>query len=157
MIVDIMSREALETVSHKPFSERTAIISITDFDDIPVTLAHEPESILRLEFDDVYTDCITDRSWAEIPLIERLLFERKYHMISDGQAQQIADFVVAQLPLVERIICQCEYGQSRSAAVAAAILEYTQGNGLSVFIDDAYSPNKLVFRKVYERLTGAQK
>ena len=155
MIVDIMSREALEKFSLTPFPERTAVISITDFDDIPVALTHAPGSILRLEFDDVYTDCITDRSWNEIPLIERLLLERKYHIISDEQARQIADFIVGQLPDVDRIICQCEYGQSRSAAVAAAILEYTQRKGLSVFIDDAYSPNKLVFRKVYECLTGA--
>lgn len=156
MIIDIMSRESLEKLSSSPFSDRTAIISISDYNDLPVELKHEPTSILCLEFDDVYIDCITDRPWNTLPKIERFLLEKEYHMISDTQAQEIADFTIRQLPLVNRIICQCEYGQSRSAAVAAAILEFTEGKGLSIFIDDAYSPNKLVFRKVYECLTRPQ-
>ena len=153
MVIDIMSRKSLEILSQTPFLLRTAIISICDYDDLPITLEHEPASILHLKFDDVDVDYITERPWKSIPKIERFLFEREYHMISDTQAQEIASFIMAQLPLVDRIICQCEYGQSRSAAIAAAILEFTERKGLSVFIDDAYNPNKLVFRKVYEYLT----
>jgi len=114
-------------------------------------------SLLQREIDDVYADSISDSPWSSIPQIERFLLERQHHMISDGQAQTIADFIAAQLPAADRIICQCEYGQLRSAAVAAAILEFIEGNGLSIFIDDAYSPNKLVFRKVYECLANSQK
>lgn len=50
------------------------------------------------------------------------------------------------------VICQCEHGQSRSAAIAAAILEYETQNGISIFTDDKYYPNKVVFRKVYRAL-----
>lgn len=152
MKVDIMSREALEKLACSPFPERTAVISISDYDDIPVMLKHEPSALLRLAFDDVYTDCISDIPWSEMPQIEKSILEKKYHMISDRQAREIADFVVAQLPRADRLICQCEFGQSRSAAISAAILEYTEKKGLSIFADDLYSPNKLVFRKVYGML-----
>ena len=43
------------------------------------------------------------------------------------------------------ILCQCEYGQSRSAACAAAILEYFNGTGTSVFADYRYYPNQVVY------------
>ena len=53
---------------------------------------------------------------------------------------------------VDTLICQCEYGQSRSAGVAAAIIEFTTGGGIRIFADDRYYPNKFVFRKVYNAL-----
>ena len=51
------------------------------------------------------------------------------------------------------ILCQCEYGQSRSAACAAAILEYFNGTGISVFADYRYYPNQVVYHKVMDALT----
>lgn len=50
------------------------------------------------------------------------------------------------------IICQCDYGQSRSAACAAAILEFYEKNGITIFADYRYYPNQLVFNKVLEAL-----
>ena len=50
------------------------------------------------------------------------------------------------------IICQCDYGQSRSAACAAAILEHFERNGISIFADYRYYPNQLVFNKVLKAL-----
>ena len=52
------------------------------------------------------------------------------------------------------ILCQCEYGQSRSAACAAAILEYFNGTGTSVFADYRYYPNQVVYHKIMDALTG---
>ena len=51
------------------------------------------------------------------------------------------------------ILCQCEYGQSRSAACAAAILEYFNGTGTSVFADYRYYPNQVVYHKIMDALT----
>ena len=51
------------------------------------------------------------------------------------------------------ILCQCEYGQSRSAACAAAILEYFNGTGISIFADYRYYPNQVVYHKVMDALT----
>ena len=50
------------------------------------------------------------------------------------------------------LICQCEYGQSRSAACAAAILEFYDKNGISIFADYRYYPNQLVYNKVKDAL-----
>lgn len=50
------------------------------------------------------------------------------------------------------IICQCEYGQSRSAACAAAIREYYYNDGISIFADYRYYPNQLIFNKVLDAL-----
>ncbi|MEY8508840.1 hypothetical protein AALA78_11480 [Lachnospiraceae bacterium 42-17] len=46
----------------------------------------------------------------------------------------------------------CEYGQSRSAACASAILEHFYHNGISVFSDYRYYPNQMVFHKVFDAL-----
>ena len=46
------------------------------------------------------------------------------------------------------IVCQCEYGQSRSAACAAAIREHFYGEGIEIFADYRYYPNQLVYNKL---------
>ena len=50
------------------------------------------------------------------------------------------------------IICQCEYGESRSSGCAAAIHEYFYKNGIDVFADYRYYPNQMVYHKVYDVL-----
>ena len=50
------------------------------------------------------------------------------------------------------ILCQCEYGQSRSAACAAAILEHFDGTGISIFADYRYYPNQVVYHKIMDAL-----
>lgn len=85
---------------------------------------------------------------------EKLKIENKYHMFSDEQAKQVADFVSEVWDKVDVIICQCEHGQSRSAAVAAAIMQYKYQNGIDIFADDNYYPNKFVYRKVFNSLNN---
>ena len=53
----------------------------------------------------------------------------------------------------ELLICQCEHGQSRSAATASAITEYYNSDGIKIFASDEYFPNKIVYRKIYEALS----
>ena len=52
------------------------------------------------------------------------------------------------------IICQCEYGQSRSAGCAAAILEHYEHRGIDIFRDYKYYPNQLIFNKIYDALNS---
>ena len=80
----------------------------------------------------------------------------KYRLLTDGQAAEIARFAKAAHASADLMICQCEFGQSRSAAVAAAIMEHFGKNGIDVFADDRYFPNKFVFRKVLEALRRAE-
>ena len=73
-------------------------------------------------------------------------------MLSDEQAKEIADFYFSIKGSTNLLICQCEHGQSRSAAVAAAIIEYKNKSGIEIFADDNYYPNKVVFKKVLNAL-----
>ena len=51
------------------------------------------------------------------------------------------------------IICQCEHGQSRSAACAAAIKEHFEKSGIEVFADYRYYPNQMIFNKLRDALS----
>lgn len=152
MNIKIMSRDAIEMFCEHPFVEKIALISITDYDYSFAELKNKPQHLLQLAFDDVDGDVFIDEL-GENPLEEeKLKIENKYHMFSDEQAIQIAEFVNEVWDKVDVIVCQCEHGQSRSAAVAAAIMQYKYQNGIDIFSDDNYYPNKLVYRKVFDSL-----
>lgn len=68
------------------------------------------------------------------------------------EAEELAEFISEAYEKGMDIICQCEYGQSRSAACAAAILEFYEKNGISIFADYRYYPNQLIFNKVLDSL-----
>ena len=61
------------------------------------------------------------------------------------EADDLAKFIVKAVSENKNIVCQCEYGQSRSAGCAAAIQEYFYKDGISVFSDYNYYPNQVVF------------
>ena len=91
------------------------------------------------------------------PVDKRKVVEEKYHMLSDEQALQIASFYYDNKDVITTLICQCEHGQSRSAAVASAVLEYRSKRGIKIFADDRYYPNKVVFRKLLSALQSQSK
>ena len=154
MNAKIMSRDAIEMFCEHPFVERIALVSITDYGYDFAELKNKPQHLLQLAFDDVDGDVFIDEL-GENPLEEdKLKIEHKYHMFSDEQAKQIVEFVNGVWDKVDVIICQCEHGQSRSAAVAAAIMQYKYQNGIDIFADDNYYPNKLVYRKVFNSLNN---
>ena len=150
MKILIKSRAEIEKMSKHPLPEHTAIISITDANDIPVNLEYMPEFLLRVVFDDVDNDVFMDELGREPTPDERI--ETRYNMITDDQANQIALFYYNNQKDISTLICQCEHGQSRSAGVASAILEFRSRRGIEIFADDRYYPNKVVFRKVFEAL-----
>ena len=149
----IKSRATIEEVAKKPFPERTALISITDYGCDFADLKHKPDYLLQLAFDDVDADIFLDELDTYAPTDEdRIRIENKYHMLSDEQAKQIVDFYNKVADKVDYMVCQCEHGQSRSAAVIAAIAEYRSKNGIKIFADDRYYPNKTIFKKVFKYL-----
>lgn len=157
MKIRIKSRKALEKLSVTPFTENVAIISITDVGDASVDLKFLPQNLLSISFNDIDNDVMIDELGRTPTDDERIFIENKYHMLTDEQANQIATFYFSVCDKVDCIICQCEHGQSRSAAVAAAILEYRSRKGVSIFADDRYYPNKVVFRKVLASLKAVNK
>ena len=148
----IRNRKSVEQIVKSTFSKGVAIISITDANDTPVDLEYKPDFLLRLAFDDVDNDVFADESFDELTQEERAGIEKRYNMFSEEQADEIASFYEKNKDNISVLFCQCEHGQSRSAAVAAAILEIRNRRGIQIFADDRYYPNKVVFRKVLAAL-----
>lgn len=72
------------------------------------------------------------------------------------EANRTAEFIIDSYNSGLDIICQCEYGQSRSAGCAAAILEHYYHNGISVFSDYGCYPNLLIYHKILNALNHRQ-
>ena len=117
-----MSRDTIEMFCEYPFVERIALISITDYGYDFAELKNKPQHLLQLAFDDVDGDVFIDELSKNPSVDDKIKIEKKYHMFSNEQAKQIVEFVKDGWDKVDVIICQCEHGQSRSAAVAAAIM-----------------------------------
>ena len=71
--------------------------------------------------------------------------------------EEIAAFIYQAKEDGLDIICQCEYGESRSSACAAAILEHFEKNRISIFADYRYYPNQVVYHKVFDALENYKK
>ncbi len=152
MKLQILSREKIELLSKKGFKPDTAVISITDAGLDFALLENSPEFLLQIAFDDVDNDIFIDELGRVPTNEERIKIEAKYNMLSDAQAKEIADFYFNIKDSAQTLICQCEHGQSRSAAVAAAISEFRSKRGIDIFVDDRFYPNKAVYKKVFSAL-----
>lgn len=153
MEILIISRKDVEKISLKPFNRPTALISITDFNYTFANLKYKPQYLLQLTFDDVPVgDGFFEEEGRRLSDEEIANFEKKYHSITDEQVKQIIDFYNSVKDSVDVLICQCEHGQSRNAAIAAAIKEFEIGAGIDIFSNDMYYPNKSVYRKLIKYL-----
>ena len=157
MKILIKSRFDIEKIASKPFEQKVALISITDYNWTFARLKYKPDYLLQLAFDDVNNDVFEDELHRKPTEVERINIENKYHMMTDEQARQISEFYNDVRDKADILICQCEHGQSRSAAVAASILEYSCRRGISVFAHDKYYPNKMIFKKVLSQLKNSSK
>lgn len=146
MNVNIYSREAIEgIISEGNFPRNTAVISFYD------------PAIKRIDKDYKHVDYsgICDTVfYSELDDLDLEVLKSKGYTYDTyfPEADKMAAFIVNAYMGQKNIICQCEYGQSRSAGCAAAILEYFYGNGISVFSNYTYYPNQVVFHKVYDAL-----
>ncbi len=138
MQTEIYSFEEIEKRAKTPWQPNTALISIGDVGmDVP-QITYKPKYILRLEFDDIMPD----------ESDEGVLFTKE-------MAQMAAEFIYDCKNVgVTTVVCQCEYGESRSAAVAAAIEEHFNGDGIRIFADMRYYPNKYVYSLIMTELAN---
>ena len=146
MQVSIYSREAIECIiADGIFPENTAVISFYD------------PAIKRIDEDYSHVDysgvCDTV-FYSELDDLDLDVLKRKGYTYDTyfPEVDEMASFIVKAFMGQKNIICQCEYGQSRSAGCAAAILEYFYGNGISIFSNYTYYPNQVVFHKIYDAL-----
>lgn len=143
--IRIMSRSDAESLVKSGFPENTAVISFCDPMPKPGAERSEPidyrgvcSRAFRVEIHDVDIEVLSDFG---------LDFDSYF-----PEAMCLARFISDCVDDGFDIICQCEYGQSRSAACAAAIKEFYDKDGISVFADYRYYPNQLVFNKLLEAL-----
>lgn len=145
MNVSIYSRQDIEQLIDSSFPDNTAVVSFFD----PKT-AKGFGNCTPVDFKNkcrrIFFVCIHD---IDIEVLGNygLTFETYF-----PEAYALADFIFQAKQDGLDIICQCEYGQSRSAACAAAILEYFYHNGITIFADYRYYPNQLIFNKVFHAL-----
>ncbi len=137
MDVKIVSRDEIVKLATTPFEDGVALISIYDTDDVPPRLMNKPKYTLFMAFDDIYAD---DTDEVDLDF---------FKPFNEKMAKKISGFIKLHQDDVNTFICQCQFGQSRSAGVAAAIKKYFDNDEQAIFNDKRYSPNK----KVYDLLS----
>lgn len=145
MKVQIYSRKAVEELLNGDFPANAAVISFYDPPNIrtgeasaPVDYKGKAKRVFAVPIHDIDIEILGDYG----------LTVDTYFLKSDSLAEYIDRAYKDGLD----IICQCEYGQSRSAACAAAILEHYCKNGISIFADYRYYPNQLIYNKIKNAL-----
>lgn len=144
MNIEICSRDEMERRIEAGLPEKVAVISFAN-----------PKKFSRGEKPRIRYDGVCDRVfYVTIPDIDISILD-KYGYTSESylaEANELAEFVYKAISDGYSIICQCDYGQSRSAACAAAILQHFEGRGIDIFADYRYYPNQLVYHKVFDAL-----
>lgn len=142
MKVEICAGQELERLLQMRVQEATAIICFCDTtekkDDIPLPAGYEETAVFRIILDDLDIEDLEEFGFSVDTFFP--------------EAEELARFIYRAYENNQNILCRCTYGESRSAACAAAILEHFYGKGISIFRDYRYIPNKLVFNKVYDAL-----
>lgn len=142
MNATVISRATAEKMlSEKSFPKNTAVISF-----------HEP---FENETEFVDYSSVTE-AVCYVGASDLSYDDLQYSNINENfyfaEADEVARFVINAVKNGYEIICQCEHGESRSAAVAAAINEFFNRNGINIFSDFRYCPNQLIYNKLYKAL-----
>ena len=144
--VSVFSREAVEELLQTGFPKHTAVISFYDPDSsYPRRSDYRPVDYLD-KAERVFQISIYDIDLSVLPEFG-LTYDTYF-----PEADALAEFIYSAREEGLDIICQCEYGQSRSSGCAAAIEEHFYHNGISVFADYRYYPNQVVYHKVFDAL-----
>ena len=144
MKISIYSRKEIEKMIDNDFPKNTAVISFYDPKGIrsdnltPVDYRNKAEMVYQVAVYDIDIECLKDYG---------LTFDTYL-----PEADKIAEFIYKAKEKGFDIICQCHYGQSRSAGCAAAILEHFEKNGISIFANYRYCPNQVIFNKIFDAL-----
>ena len=143
--IQIMSRKCVEELIVRGFPKNTAVISFYDpkskrtpTDYAPLDYTGVCNRVFFVPIHDIDIEILGDFG---------LTFETYF-----PEASELAIFIKQAINDGLDIICQCEYGQSRSAACSAAIKEYYDRSGIEIFADYRYYPNQMIFNKMLSAL-----
>lgn len=144
MKVEIYSKKAITELIAKEFPKNTAVISFytpkgrSDSEENRVDYTYVCDKVFYVGIPDIDIEILSDYGYTYDTYL--------------AEADKLAEFIKAAVFDGLDIICQCDYGQSRSAACAAASLQYYENRGIDIFADYRYYPNQLVYNKVFEAL-----
>lgn len=139
MKVSIYSRKEIEKIiADGEFPQNTAVVTFYDHGYEHVRYEEVCRDVFYCELDDLDLSCLQEK-------------ESGYEEYFD-YADVLAEFIYDIYNLGMDLICQCEYGQSRSAGCAAAILQHFYKTGIDVFVDYRRYPNQVVYHKVFDAL-----
>lgn len=144
MKVDIYSRKAIKNLIDKGFSQNTAVISFYTPNNkwegmqSPVDYSGICNNVFYVGIPDIDIEILADYGYTYDTYL--------------AEADELAIFIYEARAEGLDIICQCDYGQSRSAACAAAILQHFERRGIDIFADYRYYPNQLVYHKIFDAL-----
>lgn len=150
MNVAIYSRERMEEQLKIGLPKNTAVISFYDpkgrrnvKEYTPVDYQGKCDDLFMVPIHDIDIEILGDYG---------LTFDTYF-----PEADDLAQFILQAEAAGKDIICQCDYGQSRSAACAATIREFFHRDGIKIFADYRYYPNQLVFNKLLDALVRIEK
>ena len=151
MKVSIYSRKEIEEIIKSgEFPENTAVISYYD-----PKIKRIDKDYTHVDYDDVCENVF----YSELDDLDLEVIKRKGLTYNTyfPEADEMAEFIYNAYNNGMDIICQCEYGQSRSAGTAAAIMEHFYKSGIWIFADYRRYPNQVVFHKVFDALENYRK
>ena len=147
MKVTVYSRNAIERLMSAFKIKNTAIISFHD----PIGKGHrQAENYAPIDFTGK-CNRVMQIALHDIDIDVLPSFGLTY-MSYFPEVDELAEFIYKAKEDGLDIICQCEHGQSRSAASAAAIMQHFYKNGIDIFTDYRYYPNQMVYNKVFDAL-----
>lgn len=140
MYTDTYSREEMaKRIAEGRKFDNAVIISFYDTVGCePLDCSRISDDVFYVKADDLYFDELADMGITV------------YDYFPDSI--KLAQFIIKAHENGKNIICQCEYGQGRSAGCLAAIREYFFHEGISVFADYIYTPNKIIYNELIHEL-----
>lgn len=130
-------KEAYDAFAAKTFPKNVSVIIFYDFGSEHIDYNEICSDVYYCPYDDI--DVWSEREYE------------KYSSTFDF-ADDLAQFIYDAYNSGRDIVCQCDYGQSRSAGCAAAIAEHFYKSGIGIFADFSRCPNKLIYHKVIDAL-----
>lgn len=139
MKVQIMSRAEIEKLIEQDALMGVDVISFQDMNDTSeIDFGDLPHRVFSVSVDDLEYDELESEGYTYDTFF--------------SEADELAQFIREAITSNREIICQCEYGQGRSAGCAAAILEAVYNKGIKIFSDYRYFPNKVIYHKLVEKI-----
>ena len=140
MQVRICSREEFEPILRQGLPDNAAVIYFYNIGTGPLDLSSELYDLYQVSMEAIGIELDEPNKCG---LTDKTFFP---------EADLLAQFIFYAKAACLGIICVCENGRGPSAGCAAAIRQFFDGDGIEVFSNYYYMPNKRIYHKVFNAL-----